>query len=96
MELTDKETYKTEHVPIDFTYNEVRYSGEAIPVSSSCQNGACFDLEIVLNDKSLGMIHSTLNGWRMEHIEDQQFVDKIGEEIFLWYGITETLPVKTS
>lgn len=85
LELTDKETYKVEHVPIDFTYKNKRYTGEAIPVSSSCRDGVCFDLEITLNDKFIGMIHSTLNGWRMEKEEDQDFVDKIGEEILLWY-----------
>lgn len=85
LELTDKETYKIEHVPIDFTYNGIHYTGEAIPISSSCKDGVCFDLEVTLNGKFIGMIHSTLNGWRMEKMDDQDFADKIGEEIRLWY-----------
>lgn len=78
-------TYKTEHIPIDINYKGTRYTGKGIPISSSCRDGVCFDLEIILNGKSMGVIHSTLNGWRMEKITDQKFVDTIGEEILLWY-----------
>lgn len=82
---TIEKNIKTERVPIDIKYNETRYIGEGIPVPASCRDGVCYDLEIVLNGKSLGMIHSTLNGWRMEFMEDQAFANAIGEDILLWY-----------
>ncbi|MES2591561.1 MAG: hypothetical protein V4608_06730 [Bacteroidota bacterium] len=82
---TDEIIIKTERVPIDINYRGTRYIGEAIPVPASCRDGICHDLEIVLNGNSMGMIHLTLNGWRIEYMENRTFADLIGEEIMLWY-----------
>ena len=85
MSFQEKVSYKTEKVPIDIIHQGTRYIGEAIPIPSSCREEVCFDLEIILNGKSLGFIHSTLDGWKMEKNADQGLVDAIGQEILLWY-----------
>jgi len=86
MELQEDILYKTEQVPIDIEYNGIRYKGEATPISASCRDGVCFELEIKLNGELVGIMNLTLHGWIMAGEVEQGFVDKIGEEILLWYG----------
>lgn len=85
MSFQEKVTYKTERVPIDIIYQGKRYKGEANPIPSSCREEVCFDLDILLNGKSIGVIHSTMDGWKAEKEVDQELIDAIGEEILLWY-----------
>lgn len=85
MSFQEKVSYKTERVPIDLIYLGVRYKGEAIPIPSSCREEVCFDLEIILNGESRGIIHSTMDGWKMEKAADQGLIDAVGEQILLWY-----------
>lgn len=85
MSFQEKVSYKTEQVPIDIIYKGVRYIGRAIPLPSSCKEEVCFDLEIILNGKAIGIIHSTIDGWKAEKDTDQGLIDAIGNEIFLWY-----------
>jgi hypothetical protein len=79
------ETYKSEIVPIEITYKGQKYTGEGKPLSASCREGVCFDLDITLNGEYLGTIHNTKMGWTMDRATDQDFVNAIGEEILLWY-----------
>ena len=77
--------YKTANVPIDITCRGKQYQGKAVPLSSTCHDGVCFELDVELNNKHLGIIHGDEKGWRMNEVNDQQLVDAIGEEILLWY-----------
>ena len=79
------ENYKTEYVPINIRYNGKNYDGQAKPLSTSCIDGVCYELDVILNDIPLGTIHSTKAGWTMDKIVDQKFIDAIGETILLWY-----------
>jgi hypothetical protein len=72
-------------IPLEFEYKGEIFKGEGVPVPETCQEGVCFQLDIMLNDESLGIIRSGKSGWRMDNIEDQKFVDAIGEEIMLYY-----------
>jgi hypothetical protein len=74
-----------EPVPIEFEYKEKNYKGEGIPISQTCKEKVCYELDITLNDQSMGIIHCTDKGWRMKNIKDQGLVDAIGHEIALWY-----------
>jgi hypothetical protein len=76
--------YKTEPVPIEIQYNGKTYQGHGIPVSESCKEGVCFELDITLNNQHLGRIHCTDAGWRMDGVE-QGLVNALGEEITAWY-----------
>lgn len=77
---------KTEPVPLFFNYKGTSYNGVARPIQASCSDDACFELDVVLNSESLGTIScgSNLN-WSMKEVNDQGLIDKIGEEIALWY-----------
>lgn len=72
-------------VPLEIEYDNKVYKGEAIPISQTCHDGVCDELEITLNDQNLGVIKCMKSGWKMDTVEDQKLVDAIGEEIFLWY-----------
>ena len=85
MSFQTKVSYKTEKVPIDIIYQGIRYKGDAKPIPSSCREEVCFDLDIILNGKSIGVIHLTMDGWKAEKEADQGLINAIGEEIFLWY-----------
>jgi hypothetical protein len=84
MVVTEKKTI-TENVPLDFYYKGKKFKGIAEPQPLSCRDGACFKLNITLNNEKLGVISCESNGWKMTEVTDQKFVDAIGQEIFLWY-----------
>src|SRR5215204_1344183 len=74
-----------EPVPIKFTYKDVEYKGEGVPVPGACINGVCYDLDINLNGRHVGMLHRLKNSWKIEGVEDEKFVNAIGEVVMLWY-----------
>lgn len=76
---------ETSAIPLEFEYNGENFKGEAVPVPETCSEGVCFQLDINLNDESLGIIRSGKTGWKMDNVKDQKFVDAIGQEIMLYY-----------
>lgn len=74
-----------EPVPIKFTYKDVEYKGEGVPVPGACSNGVCYDLDINLNGRHVGMLHRLKNNWKIEGEEDEKFVEAIGDVVTLWY-----------
>jgi hypothetical protein len=74
-----------EPVPIEIVYKDKTYKGEAMPISQTCREEVCYELEVTLNDENLGIIHCGDKGWRMKNVKDQGLVDAIGQEIALWY-----------
>jgi hypothetical protein len=76
---------EAEPVPLEIEYNGEKFKGEAIPVSQTCHDGICDELDITLNDEYIGVIRCTKSGWKMDGATDQGLVDALGEEIFYWY-----------
>ena len=74
-----------EPVSLKFTYNDVEYKGEGVPVPGTCTNGVCYDLDINLNGRHVGMLHRLKNSWKIEGVEDEKFANAIGEIVMLWY-----------
>lgn len=81
----EKEPEKTAIVPLQFSFKNKEYHGMAVPMLAVCKNGVCDDLDVTLNDKHLGIIRNTKNGWRMTDVKSQALVNAIGEQILLWY-----------
>lgn len=71
-------------VPLEFDYKDSVYKGEGIPIEQTCRDGVCYELDITLNDESMGIIRCTKSGWKMDGIE-QGLVDAIGNEVFLYF-----------
>ncbi len=76
---------ENEAVPLTVDYKGKTYVGKAIPISNTCHDGVCDELDVTLNDEHLGIIRYTPSGWKMDGRDDQGFIDAIGEEIFFWY-----------
>jgi hypothetical protein len=74
-----------EPVPLEFEYNGNVYKGEGLPITPTCHDGICEQLDITLNDEHFGIIRHMKSGWKMDGIQDQKLVNEIGQEIFLWY-----------
>jgi hypothetical protein len=72
-------------IPLTFEYHDKEYTGEAVPIAETCTtDGICFEAEVSLNDEELGIIRCAKSGWKMDRA-DQELVDAIGNEIFLYY-----------
>ena len=74
-----------EPVPIEIELDGQLYKGDAIPVPETCHDGLCYELDVMLNDESLGIIHYAKSGWKMDHVEDKKLVKAIGAVIENWY-----------
>jgi hypothetical protein len=74
-----------EPVPLKFTYNNIEYKGEGIPVPGTYTNGVCYDLDENLNGRHVGMLHRLKNSRKIEGVEDEKFANAIGEIVMLWY-----------
>jgi hypothetical protein len=72
-------------VPLLFEYNNKKWKGEAVPIPRTCENGICHVLDVILNGEPVGIIHRARTGWKIKHVEDQKFIDAIGEQIAQWY-----------
>jgi len=50
-----------------------------------CAKGFCYELDVTLNDDTLGIIRYGKSGWKMDLVKDQKLVDAIGAQILQWY-----------
>lgn len=74
-----------EPVPIKFEYKGEIYRGGAMPITQTCVDSVCSELDVTINDKHFGIIKRMKNGWKIDGVTDQEMVDQIGEEISDWY-----------
>ncbi|MDE3060635.1 MAG: hypothetical protein KGJ06_06450, partial [Pseudomonadota bacterium] len=65
-------------VPLRLDYSGKHYEGTAMPVPASCQQGACFDLDITLNNEHIGIMRQTPAGWKISEIKSKGLVNAIG------------------
>ena len=76
---------KTNIGPMEMEYNRKTHKGEGKPLTNTCIEGVCFELDITLKNEHLGVIRCEKDGWKMPSVTDQSFVNAIGQEISLWY-----------
>jgi len=75
------EQLKKEPVPVVFEYDGKIYKGDAVPISQTCVDGICSELDVTLNDMHVGIIKKLTHNWRIDGAKDQKFVDEIGKRI---------------
>lgn len=73
-------------VPLEIQYKDRTLKGEATPVPQTCEEEHCFELEVLLDEQNLGIIHLTDKGWKMKHVADKKMVDAIGTDIENFYA----------
>lgn len=71
-------------IPLEFEYEGTLYKGEGVPVSETCSEDVCYEVEITLNDNYMGIIRCAKSGWKMDRVE-QGLIDAIGNEIGLYF-----------
>jgi hypothetical protein len=76
---------KKSPVPIELEFDNKTFKGEAVPITETCHDGICDELDVTLNNEHLGIIKCTKGGWKMDGVEDKKFIKAIGNEIVLWY-----------
>lgn len=76
---------KKEPIPISFEYEDEIYKGDAVPISQTCVDGICAELDVSINDQHIGIIKRLKNNWKIDGSKDQKFVDLIGHEIENWH-----------
>jgi hypothetical protein len=76
---------ESETIPLEFEYNGVTYKGEGVAIPGTCEADVCFQLDVTLNDENYGIIRSGKSGWKMDNVNDNKFVEALGNEIQLYY-----------
>jgi hypothetical protein len=71
-------------VQLNFEYRNKSYTGVGIPIMSSCHDNNCYELDITLNDKHLGILKCGAKGWRISGVA-QGLVNTIGAIVHDWY-----------
>lgn len=59
-------------IPLEIEYEGEELKGEGVPISQTCTEKRCYELEITLNNEHLGIIHCTPKGWKMKYVEDKK------------------------
>lgn len=72
-------------VQLEFEYKGTTYKGEAVPLTDTCHDGVCDQLDVTLNDHHLGLIFYDGKNWKMKYVKDAKLVETIGAEITMWY-----------
>lgn len=72
-------------IPIEFEYQGKKFKGEGIPIPHTCAKGFCYELDITLNNETLGIIRYGTSGWKMDLLRDQPLIDAIGACIMEWF-----------
>ena len=65
-------------IPLEFEYKSKSYRGIGIPIISTCNKGICQQVDIVLNNKHVGVLRMTKNGWRINKVP-QGLVNEISK-----------------
>jgi hypothetical protein len=74
-----------EPIPLQFEYDGIIYSGEAVPIPQTCSNGVCSEFDVSLNDEFMGIIKRMTRSWKIDGAKDQKLVTLIGKQIQEWY-----------
>jgi hypothetical protein len=76
---------KKNPIPIEFDLDGQPYKGEAIPISVTCHDGVCDELDVTLNDEHMGILKCSRAGWKLDGNTNKKLAEAIGNEVFLWY-----------
>jgi hypothetical protein len=72
-------------IPLKLEYKNELYEGTAVPVPAACEKGACFNLDISLNKKHIGVIRRAGDKWKITELKSQGLANAVGEQITQWY-----------
>jgi hypothetical protein len=76
---------EAEPVELQFDYKGETYSGEAVPITQTCEEGSCEEWDISLNDRHIGILRKMKSGWKLQELEDKKLIKTIGEQVMAFY-----------
>lgn len=73
-------------IPIKIDFNGQEMTGDARPYPDSIKNEVPFKFNITLNNKFVGVLECTANGWEFENKNElKDLADIVGNYIVKWY-----------
>jgi len=75
------EQLKQETIPLELEVGGKHYEGEALPITSTLNEGVHHEFEITLNDKNLGLIRRLKSSWKMDTVADKKLIKALGEKL---------------
>jgi len=72
-----------ERKPVTFSivYKDRVLKGEALPVTASCEGKNCFEYEVAIGNRHLGILKYRKTGWKMDNAPDPKFIEAVGKAI---------------
>jgi hypothetical protein len=71
--------FQEEPLHFELEYRSEKLKGEAIAVQASCHEGKCFEYDVSINNRHLGMFKHLKSGWKMDNAEDPKLIAAIGK-----------------
>jgi hypothetical protein len=66
---------------LDFEHGKKHYTGMAIPILTSCEEGMCQRFDITLNDEHVGILRHAGDKWKIGEIKSQALANALGAQI---------------
>jgi len=73
-------------VPLELEHHGKSYSGTAIPILTSCDEGMCQHFDITLNKRHVGVLRHAEDKWKISELKSQALANAVGQEIEDFYG----------
>jgi hypothetical protein len=81
----EREPEQLTPIPLSVEYKNKLYKGTAVPVPTACDAGACFNLDITLNKKHIGVMRRAGDKWKITELKSQGLANAIGSQVENWY-----------
>jgi hypothetical protein len=75
------DSLQQEPLNFEFEYKGATVKGEAMAIPQTCHEGVCFEYDVFINNRHLGIIKRRKSGWKMDNAQDEKFINAIGKAI---------------
>jgi hypothetical protein len=72
---------ENEPIKFEFEHKGSPIKGEALPITASCQEGTCFEFDVSINNRHIGILKHLKSGWKMDNAPDPKLIAAIGKAI---------------
>jgi hypothetical protein len=73
--------FEQEPLTFELEYKGEKIKGEATAVRASCHGRECFEYDVSINNRHLGMLKQLKTGWKMDNAEDPKLITAVGKAI---------------
>jgi len=85
--IADLEREPEQIVPVtlELKHNGRSYTGTAVPILTSCDEGMCQHFDVTLNKEHVGVLRRVGDKWKISEMKSQALANAIGREIEAFY-----------